>query len=198
MHKKHQKWMHLSRQLVYLLPFVFALGLISGYYFNPSSHTPAGAIVSEGNIQVCFTPAMQCLPLIETALREAKNSIYVQAYSLTSKPIAEALIAAHQRGLKVQVIADRGQINARFSQVFPLKEAGISVWIDGVQGLQHNKIIIIDDSKLICGSYNFSNAAENRNAENLLVISDPKLAKQYLENWQSRKSQSTPLQGYSN
>lgn len=199
MKKQKLAWLNITP---FIVPVVFVLGLVSGYYINPSilptSPAPSAIGATENSIQVCFTPSMQCLPLIEKALREAKKSIYVQAYSLTSKPVANALIVAHQRGVHVEIIADRGQINARYSQVFPLKEAGISVWIDGVQGLQHNKIIIIDESKLICWSYNFSNAAENRNAENLLVISNPKLAQQYLQNWQNRKAQSTPLEGQNN
>lgn len=181
------------------IPLAFVIGLASGIYvispqLGSSFATPAPPTsFQHEQVQVCFTPTMQCLPLIEKSSRDAKKSIYVQAYSLTSKAIANALIVAQQRGVKVVVIADRGQLNAKYSQIYPLKDAGISVWIDGVQGLQHNKVIIIDESTLICGSYNFSNAAENRNAENLLLISDSKLAQQYLKNWHNRKEQSRPL-----
>ncbi len=59
--------------------------------------------------------------------------------------------------------------------------------------ISHSKIMIIDEQKIITGSFNFSDAAQQRNAENLLIITgDPPLVEQYIENWKDRKSQSDP------
>ena len=47
-------------------------------------------------------------------------------------------------------------------------------------GKMHHKVIIIDESIVITGSYNFSRNAEEKNDENVLVIYSPRLAKEYL------------------
>jgi phosphatidylserine/phosphatidylglycerophosphate/cardiolipin synthase-like enzyme len=50
--------------------------------------------------------------------------------------------------------------------------------------------MIIDKAKVITGSFNFTKAAEEKNAENLLIISSKELAKLYLDNWQRHKGHS--------
>lgn len=189
----HNRKQNKTKFSLYFLPLAFILGIIvcTQIHTNttPASPTPPLPIQHD-TVIACFTPSMKCLPFIQNTLHTAKHSIYVQAYSFTSKSIAAALIQAHQRGVHVEVIGDKGQINARSSQIYALKAAGIPVMIDRVQGLQHNKIMIIDASTIVCGSYNFSDAAENRNAENLLVITDANLAQQYHQNWKLRQENS--------
>jgi phosphatidylserine/phosphatidylglycerophosphate/cardiolipin synthase-like enzyme len=43
--------------------------------------------------------------------------------------------------------------------------------------------MIIDGYEILTGSFNFTKAAEDNNAENLLVIQDASLAVKYTENW---------------
>jgi len=136
---------------------------------------------------VCFTPSQRCAPLIITAIDEAKKSLYVQAYQLTSKPIAEALIEAKNRGLDVQIILDKSQLNAKNSQYFALLKAKIPVYIDRKVAIAHNKVIIIDGDRIATGSYNFTANAENKNAENLMVIYDQTVAAKYTANFELRK-----------
>ena len=61
---------------------------------------------------------------------------------------------------------------------------GIPVFIDDQPAIAHNKIIIVDDSIVLTGSYNWTRAAELRNAENLLIIRDKELVRQYEDNFQ--------------
>jgi phosphatidylserine/phosphatidylglycerophosphate/cardiolipin synthase-like enzyme len=136
----------------------------------------------------CFTPASKCAPLIIQALRGANKSIYIQAYQFTSKPIADAVIDAKNRGLSVEVILDKTQLNAKNSQYFYLIENRIPIYIDKKVAIAHNKVMIIDRAKVITGSYNFTKNAEDRNAENLLIINDAALAGKYLNNFNSRKA----------
>jgi phosphatidylserine/phosphatidylglycerophosphate/cardiolipin synthase-like enzyme len=65
-----------------------------------------------------------------------------------------------------------------------VSNAGIPTYIDDKHAIAHNKIIIIDQSSIITGSFNFTKAAEEKNAENLLVIrGDDALVKKYLANF---------------
>ena len=67
--------------------------------------------------------------------------------------------------------------------------------IDGKHAIAHNKIIIIDGQTVITGSFNFTNQAEDHNAENLLVIRDHGLAQRYLANWHDHEAHSEPYTG---
>lgn len=54
-------------------------------------------------IQVYFSPKGGCTEAVVKELDAAKETVLVQAYSFTSAPIANALLAAHKRGVKVEV-----------------------------------------------------------------------------------------------
>lgn len=152
----------------------------------------AARSVSTADIEVCFTPGQDCTAQITHALDQAKHSILVQAYSFTSEPIAKHLIAAKKRGVDIKVLLDKSQKSEKYSAVRFLLNQKIPVWIDYKPAIAHNKIMIIDGQKIITGSFNFTKAAQYRNAENLLVINDAELAKQYIENWRHRYAVSEP------
>lgn len=116
----------------------------------------------------------------------------VQAYSFTSARIAEALVKAHRRGVKVQVLLDKSQRTEKYSSADFLANAGIMTKIDAAHAIAHNKVMIIDNEVVITGSFNFTKAAEESNAENLLVVRDKELASQYVENWQLHNEHSEP------
>lgn len=146
----------------------------------------------EGIWQVCFTPGQHCQKRILKLLREAKKSIAIQAYGFTDPDIMGALIQAKKRGIKVEVILDHSNLTAKNSGLKSIHRHHISIRIDHLQGIAHNKIMIIDDHILVTGSYNFSNSAYLRNAENVLIVHDKTLVKEYLENWQKRWEASKP------
>lgn len=139
-------------------------------------------------LDVCFTPPSGCSEKIIEEINNSKASIYVQAYGFTSKKIADSLINAHLRGVKVQVILDRSNMSKKgYSKLMDLKEAGINISLDIVPGIAHNKVMIIDEKKVITGSFNFTEAADKRNSENVIIIEDKETVKQYLNNWYNRK-----------
>ena len=125
-------------------------------------------------------------------LAQAKQSVLMQAYSCTSMPIAEALIAAHRRGVRVEVILDKSQRSERACIAPDLMASGIPVLVDAAHAIAHNKVMIIDGETVVTGSFNFTESAESRNAENLLVIKDRELAVQYTGNWRAHQAHSQP------
>lgn len=132
-----------------------------------------------------------CTQTIVTELNAAKESVLVQAYSFTSVPIAKALVDAHKRGVKIQVILDKSQRTEKYSSATFLKNAEIPTFIDDKHAIAHNKVMVIDGKVVITGSFNFTKAAEESNAENLLVIRDAGLAEKYIRNWQEHLAHST-------
>jgi len=163
--------------------FWAALFLVAGC--APPASVPQG-------VQVYFSPHGGATEAVVDALEHATNSILVQAYSFTSESIAKALVDARRRGVQVQVLLDGSQRTEKYSEADFLQHNEISTSIDAQHAIAHNKIIIIDDYLILTGSFNFTKAAEDRNAENLLVINDPSLAKRYFDNWHAHEAHSQP------
>lgn len=147
------------------------------------------------NWEVYFSPHGGCTDAVVKELNKAKNTVLVQAYSFTSAPIAKALVDAHKRGTKVEVILDKSQRTEKYSSATFLYNAGIPVKIDAKHAIAHNKVMVIDGETVITGSFNFTNAAENNNAENLLVIHNKILAERYTKNWQDHDQHSEVYAG---
>jgi len=140
--------------------------------------------------EVYFSRHGGCTEAIVRELNNAKTTVLVQAYTFTSAPIAKALLNAHKRGVKVEVILDKSQRTDKYSPATFFYNAGIPVKIDAQHAIAHNKVMVIDGETLITGSFNFTKAAEEKNAENLLLIRDKKLAERYIENWQEHERHS--------
>ena len=141
---------------------------------------------------VYFSPHGGASLAVSQALDKARSIVLVQAYFFTSVPIADALVRAHKRGVTVKVLFDKSQKTHEYSVVGILAKAGISTKIDAAHAIAHNKIMIIDEQTVITGSFNFTKAAEERNAENLLIIHSEQLADQYVQNWQLHQRHSEP------
>jgi len=154
-----------------------------------------GVAAAAEPIQVFFSPHGGCTEAAVENLNKATNSVLVQAYSFTSAPIAQALVAAEKRGVKVQVILDKSQRTEKYSSADFVAHAGIPTFIDTKHAIAHNKIMVIDGKTILTGSFNFTKAAESSNAENLLVIQDVALARKYTANWNLHLHHSDPYPG---
>lgn len=156
----------------------------------------ACGLAQAGAIRVYFSPHGGCTDAILSEINQAKSEILLQAYSFTSQPIAQALIRAQKRGVKISAVLDKSNRGRKYSAATFLKNMGIPVFIDDKHAIAHNKIMIIDNRVVITGSFNFTAAAEKKNAENLLIIDDlPDLTRAYRENFQQHLGHSVPYLG---
>ncbi len=146
-------------------------------------------IPARGTVQLAFTPWDNAEAMIVDAIRGAKQQILVQAFSFTSRALAYALTSAKRRGVDVQVMADREQtFSGESSRIPELVEAGIPVALEVRYQSAHNKVIVIDPGMaggaVITGSYNWTYAAQYKNAENVLILRDnPDIVNAYAANW---------------
>jgi phosphatidylserine/phosphatidylglycerophosphate/cardiolipin synthase-like enzyme len=104
-------------------------------------------------------------------------------------------VNAHKRGVSVEVILDKSQRMEKYSSATFLGNSGIPTYIDAAYAIAHNKIMIIDKQTVITGSFNFTRAAEEKNAENLLIIKSKELESYYLDNWQKHRQHSEVYRG---
>lgn len=142
-------------------------------------------------MQVCFTPGQDCQGMIAKEIVKAHHSVYVQAYHLTNKAIINALCKARKNGAIVTIVVDKQAKR----EALRLIEQGFSVLIDYKPRIAHNKVMIIDDKTVITGSFNFTNAAQKSNAENVIIIEDSKIAGLYEDNFFKRERLSSGVNG---
>ncbi|CAB1368665.1 phospholipase D family protein [Denitratisoma oestradiolicum] len=169
-----------------------------GLWLLMGSAWAAGPIPASGSVEALFTPWDDAEGAILRSLGDARQAVYVQAYLLTSRNLARALVEAHLRGLRVEVLADAEMAGKGDSSQLPqLAAAGIPLRLETAYSAAHNKVMLIDPEGehpvVITGSYNYTWSAQARNAENLLLLRDnPALARQYLNNWRRHRDQAEP------
>jgi phosphatidylserine/phosphatidylglycerophosphate/cardiolipin synthase-like enzyme len=180
MHSRRHASHHDAAILLVVLSLLTALGHAAAPF------TPA-------HVAVYFSPNGGATDAVARAVSAAQLQILVQTYSFTSAPIAKALVDAHQRGVTVLAVLDKSNQTEKYSAATFLVNAGIQTLIDDKHAIAHNKVMVIDSATVITGSFNFTKAAEEKNAENLLVIKDaPALVTAYEANIQTHAAHAHP------
>lgn len=183
------------------LTMIIILLLMSQAALAKSRHVKAGADEPQfqqfqqgASYSLCFVPdGASCQELLVNAINNTSQSLLIQAYSFTSKPIAEAILNAHKRKVDVRVIVDKSQVGEKYTSATFLKHAGIPVVVDTNPAIAHNKVMIFDQKSVFTGSFNFSKAAQQKNAENGIIIRDDgAIVKSYTDNWLTRFKVSVP------
>lgn len=158
-----------------LLIIAFSLSVSLTY---AATEIPAGATYETG-----FSPHRGAQTIILDSIAKAKAQILVAAYTFTSKPISLALLAAHKRGVEVYVVADK-KANTKYTAAHFLANEGVPIRLNGRYAIHHHKFMIIDFGTLELGSFNFSAAAHEKNAENVLILHNVRpLADEYRKEW---------------
>ncbi len=134
--------------------------------------------------QVYFSPDGGCTEAIVSQINKAMSSLDIAMYSLSSRPIASAIIAAKNKGVVVKILLDKGQAKAGYTSARYLAGNGIDIRYDQGSGLMHNKFAMIDRKVLITGSFNWTAAAEKKNRENLLVMDDQTVIQMYIDEFE--------------
>src|SRR5438105_704780 len=118
---------------------------------------------TSARVTVYFSPNGGATEAVVHAVNTATTQVLVQAYSFTSAPIAQALVEAHTRGVKVLAVLDTSNETQQYSAATFLVHAGIQTLIDDQHAIAHNKVMVIDSATIPTGSFNFTNAAEAKN-----------------------------------
>jgi phosphatidylserine/phosphatidylglycerophosphate/cardiolipin synthase-like enzyme len=149
---------------------------------NVLAETPHPMVmIDETRIDVFFSPDDGVLNALVPLLDSAEQSIHFLTFSFTSNELGDIVRAKAEAGLTVAGVMDEEQISSNQGTEFdPFQQAELDVLIDGIDGQMHHKVIIVDEKIVAFGSYNFSKRAEERNDENMLIIYDTDIAKQFM------------------
>ena len=131
-------------------------------------------------IENYFCPEDNCAEKIINIINSANQSIYFMTFSFTDKQIAQTIINKHLQGIKVAGLFEKSQ-NSKYSQFNYLNTSGINVKFEKKPTKLHHKIFIIDQKIIIAGSYNPTKNGNTINDENILIIHNPLIAQQYLQ-----------------
>ncbi len=132
------------------------------------------------SVEVYFSPDDDPERRITELLLGAEQSIAFMVYAFTSDAISDAMLDRFQAGVTVRGVIERGQAANAGSELERLRQSGIDLRLDGNERNMHHKVIIIDGTTVITGSYNFSRSAREFNDENVLVLHDAVLAERFL------------------
>ncbi len=137
--------------------------------------------IDDTHINAYFSPEDNVEKIINNRLKKAKSSIRFMAFSFTSDVIAETMISRFKEGITVEGVFERKGSNSEHSEFTKMMIEGLPVTKDRNYKIMHHKVIIIDDSIVITGSFNFSKNANRKNDENILIIESREIASKYNE-----------------
>ena len=126
-------------------------------------------------------------------LKSAKTDLRICMFTISDNPLADAIDACYARGVNVRIITDDGKIFDKGSDIMPLSNKGINIRIDSDKSLMHHKFVIIDNMKLLTGSYNWTRTGADVNNENMLVTTNNKIVRAYKKEFRRLWLEMNPL-----
>lgn len=136
-------------------------------------------------------------------INAAQSSIHIASFEFDLTPVAEALIAAHNRGVDVRWVTDNesgldADLDPGRGQFAMMQDAGIEVRADNRTALMHNKFWIFDNQTVWTGSTNITESGIFKQDNNTIVIQSPELAviyeREFQEMWDGQFGPKSPSQ----
>ena len=134
--------------------------------------------------EVHFSPGDNCRCRIQELLREATSNVEICVFTITDDRIADSIIDAHSRGVRVRVISDNDKASDLGSDLSRLKRMGVLVACDRTPDHMHHKFAMFDSRVVVSGSYNWTRSAADRNEENIVVSGDPRLLRAFQQRFE--------------
>src|SRR3954452_20251850 len=126
------------------LTLVYLLRLLAAWWYGPAV------------LEVYHSPHGGCTDAVVREIGRARKEVLVQAYSFTSKAIAQALLDAKTRGVHIEILLDRSNEQEAYSELGLFLEKGLAPQIDAHHAIAHNKVMLIDRATILTGSFNFT------------------------------------------
>ncbi len=155
-----------------------------------TDNTPHRFLVGGRPVSLYFSPSDRTTSQILRVIGTADYSLNIALLTLTRSDIAAALLARNGAGVQVHGVMDNRDDTG--SQYDVLTSQGIDIRLKQGSGLLHHKYGVFDAGHpqstptVITGSHNWTNAAENSNNENTLILEDNALAMQYVQEFATR------------
>jgi phosphatidylserine/phosphatidylglycerophosphate/cardiolipin synthase-like enzyme len=159
------------------------------------SDTPHPVIEIDGiKVENYFAPEDDVMAKVIDVVSRSEKTVNFMVFSFTDDDLGREMILLMEKGVEVSGIFEQRGAGTQSSECTNLLLAGANVRLDGNPYTFHHKVIIVDGKVVIFGSVNFSNNANKRNDENLLIIHSQNLATQFQQEFERRMEESLPTQ----
>ncbi|MBM4357554.1 MAG: endonuclease [Deltaproteobacteria bacterium] len=146
--------------------------------------TPRPREVASRMAEVRWSPGEECFEAIASELERADRTIDVCVFTITDDRLANALLAAHRRGVKVRVLTDNDKAEDEGSDVRRIERGGVPVRVDRTEYHMHHKFAVFDGRRAITGSYNWTRGAARNNEEHIVLTDEPRIVKELARGFQ--------------
>lgn len=141
-------------------------------------------------IDAFFFPNLDNVKKIQGYIQKAKKTIDLCIFSFSNDDLANEIIAAHKRGVKVRIITDDEAMLNKGADAQRCSDEGIDVRTDSEQQYHmHNKYMVVDSAFILTGSFNWTFQAGKSNQENVVVVDDSFIVSKYNNNFNQLWSQ---------
>jgi phosphatidylserine/phosphatidylglycerophosphate/cardiolipin synthase-like enzyme len=139
------------------------------------------ASFASGETEAVFSPERSIKEILLKEVESTTSTIDLAVREITFPEMAQALLKAKERGVKVRVIADSKQAKMKSSQITYLIHQGIPVKVlrGKDYGVMNHRFAILDGKKVVTGSFDWSEASEKWNYENIVIIRDSEVVASY-------------------
>jgi mitochondrial cardiolipin hydrolase len=127
------------------------------------------------------------------SLKSATKDLKICMFTISDDPIAETVAGCHKQGINVRIITDDGKVFDKGSDIYSLSRMGIKIKMDTYRSLMHHKFVIIDNQKLLTGSYNWTRTGSDFNNENVLITDNNRIVKAYKKEFKRLWEEMKPL-----
>ncbi|MGA2625365.1 MAG: phospholipase D-like domain-containing protein [Bacteroidota bacterium] len=164
---------------------------VSRFGARKTDNTPHNFNVNGVPVSLYFSPSDQTTSHLATTIAKAQHSVSTCILTFTRKDLADSIVARKAAGNKTRVVIDNNTDTG--NQYAYLQGQGVDVHLKGFSpGLLHHKYTVVDGDQLVgpaylmTGSHNYSNAAEQSNDENTLILQNNRAANLYLQEFAAR------------
>ena len=128
-----------------------------------------------------FSPERSIKEILLREIESTTSTINLAIHEMTSPDMAQALLKAKDRGVKVRVITDSKQAKMKSSQITHLIQQGIPIKVlrGKDHGVMNYRFAIFDGKKVATGSFDWSEASEKWNYETILIIGESEAVASY-------------------
>lgn len=128
--------------------------------------------LGQQDVELWFLPDdPMAIARLKKLIQSAQKTIRIAMFTWTRRDLAQEVIQAKKRGIKVTVVLDRSAAMGAGEQITAmLRKGGVRVKLSQGAPLLHHKFMLIDNCTLVNGSANWTMAAFNKNDDCFIVL----------------------------
>ncbi len=151
---------------------------------RPASDNPPLDSPVSRTMEAWFTPGLRAVGRLRGLMGNCRKTLDVCMFTITHDDLAESLLNAQKRKVRVRIITDDEKVNDLGSDIRRLEQHGIEIRTDSSPAHMHHKFAIFDGSIMVTGSFNWTRAAVEYNQDSFIVTDEEALVKSHVKEFE--------------